>query len=312
MRSQWKVALLSPALLGLLLPGSTVQAEDFRVSQASGRGSASLDDSQVVRLVESLRLVATRSSAPKSATLYSDWRVSQRNIGPWTKQCLSTEATPQEFDSNPETASKVVTCVVRSVLTTEMKASEQDEILAIRRTAAWWMTGDASRYNSPGTAAYTQRVLDTYQTTAVPSTPIAQAPQPTLAKMTPAPKAPEKKPAEAKAPEKKPAEVKAPEKPDAAKPAGPSTDKVKPVRAGRSTPYDRYMDAGYEADRAKNYKVALLFFRRALDERPNDTYAVTAIQNTEAQQLSKERPAPTPTPTPSPSPSPSIVVPTTK
>ncbi len=238
--------------------------------------------------------------------------MSQRNIGPWTKQCLSTEATPQEFDSNPETASKVVTCVVRSVLTTEMKASEQDEILAIRRTAAWWMTGDASRYNSPGTAAYTQRVLDTYQTTAAPSTPIAQAPQPTLAKTTPAPKAPEKKPAEAKAPEKKPAEVKAPEKPDAAKPAGPSTDKVKPVRAGRSTPYDRYMDAGYEADRAKNYKVALLFFRRALDERPNDTYAVTAIQNTEAQQLSKERPAPTPTPTPSPSPSPSIVVPTTK
>ncbi|HEY9663291.1 MAG TPA: hypothetical protein V6C65_33000, partial [Allocoleopsis sp.] len=44
---------------------------------------------------------------------------------------------------------------------------------------------------------------------------------------------------------------------------------------------DRYMAAGYEATQQRNYETALLYFRRALDERPNDSYAQQAIQNVE-------------------------------
>jgi hypothetical protein len=46
--------------------------------------------------------------------------------------------------------------------------------------------------------------------------------------------------------------------------------------------YDRYMVAGYEASRRKDPKTALLYFRRALDERPNDQFALQAIRNAES------------------------------
>ena len=59
--------------------------------------------------------------------------------------------------------------------------------------------------------------------------------------------------------------------------------KIVPVSAGRSTVYDRYMQVGYQANEKKDYSKALLFFRRALDERPNDNYATTAIQNIESK-----------------------------
>jgi uncharacterized protein HemY len=42
------------------------------------------------------------------------------------------------------------------------------------------------------------------------------------------------------------------------------------------------MQEGYVASRAKDYVKALLFFRRALDERPDDNYATTAVKNMEA------------------------------
>jgi hypothetical protein len=42
------------------------------------------------------------------------------------------------------------------------------------------------------------------------------------------------------------------------------------------------MRAGYAAVEQKNYEAALLHFQRALDERPNDTYAQRAIQNVES------------------------------
>ncbi|NJK47581.1 HEAT repeat domain-containing protein [Candidatus Gracilibacteria bacterium] len=45
--------------------------------------------------------------------------------------------------------------------------------------------------------------------------------------------------------------------------------------------YDRYMKAGYDASRQKNYPTALENFQKALKERPNDIYAQQAIQNTE-------------------------------
>jgi TolA-binding protein len=77
--------------------------------------------------------------------------------------------------------------------------------------------------------------------------------------------------------------------------------KTKPTTASRptppqpakttSTPYDRYMQTGYEAVKQKNYQTALTYFKRALDERPNDSYATDAIRNTE--KYLKENPTST-------------------
>jgi hypothetical protein len=316
MRSLYKVALLSQALrvgVGVTVVISAALSPAISPAQAAEKlpdaptGEATLSPTQVAQLVESFRLVAQQSTSKKSTTLYSDWRVSKQNISPWTQQCLSKDATPEEFDRDATTASQVVTCVVGRVLNNEYKAADRDEVLAVRRTAAWWMTGDASRYNSPGTATYTQRILDTYQknqpiavvtqSAEKPETPSEQPLKPVTAS-TVKPGTVQGKPASAVT------DKKATDKKEPAKNTGPSTDKVKPVAAGRSTPYDRYMKAGYDAEKAQNYKTALTFFRRALDERPGDTYATTAIQNTESKLIALPKP-----PAPKPSGS-STVVPT--
>ncbi len=43
--------------------------------------------------------------------------------------------------------------------------------------------------------------------------------------------------------------------------------------------YDRYMKAGYQASGAGSYHLALIHFNKALQERPEDSYAMTAIGN---------------------------------
>jgi hypothetical protein len=297
MRSLCKVALLSQALrvgVGVAVVMSSALSPTISPAQAAEKlpdaptGESALSPTQVAQLVESFRLVAQQSTSKKSTTLYSEWRVSKQNISPWTQQCLAKDATPEEFDRDATTASQVVTCVVGRVLNNEYKAADRDEVLAVRRTAAWWMTGDASRYNSPGTATYTQRVLDTYQAQPIAA---AQSPaKPSSAKPSSA-KPSSAKPSSAQV---KPAlpvtDKKAADKKEPTKNTGPSTDKVKPVSAGRSTPYDRYMKAGYDAEKAQNYKTALTFFRRALDERPGDLYATTAIQNMEGKPIALPKP----------------------
>ena len=320
MRSPWKLAVLSQVLLlnvGFSLMSAPAQSLENVAKKVTKNAatrvaeklpdepigaSAIVSGNQVAQLVESLRLIAQQSTTVRSTTLYSEWRVSKQNIGPWTQQCLSAETTPEAFDRNPEKASEVVTCVVGRVLNTEYRAADRDEVLAVRRTAAWWMTGDASRYNSPGTAAYTQRVLDAYQSqSSIAAVPRAETAEKPIAK-------PASKTAETleKKPEKKP------EKKEATKPTGPSTDKVKPVAAGRSTPYDRYMKAGYDAEKAQKPATALTFFNRALDERPGDTYATTAIQTIESQPVVAPPVKPTAKPTVKPTPPSkgSVIVPT--
>ena len=48
--------------------------------------------------------------------------------------------------------------------------------------------------------------------------------------------------------------------------------------------YDRYMKAGYAAVQRRDTASALLYFRRALDERPQDQFALQAIRNAEASR----------------------------
>ena len=268
MRSHWTMAQFRTGLtrtllvLPLLAPMSIVSAAQAQVTP-----------SQVTILVEALRDVAKQSTS-KSKTLHSDWRISERNVGPWSKQCLQRELTAEDFDRDPESVTKIVTCVVGGVFQTEYQTANNDEALAIRRVASWWRTGDANTFEIPETVAFSDRILKAYQkrnggkafamnsgdkpsTTPIGATPV--------------------KPAETKPAETKP--VVQPTKPTEAK----TPAKIVPVSAGRSTVYDRYMQVGYQANEKKDYSKALLFFRRALDERPNDNYATTAIQNTESK-----------------------------
>jgi hypothetical protein len=71
------------------------------------------------------------------------------------------------------------------------------------------------------------------------------------------------------------------------KPAGTAENNKKPSPETttsaqiQDTFYDRYMRAGYEAIQRRDRQAALLYFRRALDERPEDQFALQAIRNAE-------------------------------
>ncbi|QYO62365.1 hypothetical protein [Leptolyngbya sp. 7M] len=190
-------------------------------------------DQQVRSLVEALREAAPQTGNPNDG-LYSDWQIQAPNIPRWSEACIGRSLSPQEFEADLTTARTILVCVMRDVLQQEYRNSGNDEATAVRRAAAWWMTGDPSRYNSGETAAYTQKVLSFYRQQS--GTPAAATP------------------------------------PNSAPPAS---------NQPQSTPYDRYMQAGYAAVEQKDYEAALLHFQRALDERPNDTYAQRAIQNVE-------------------------------
>lgn len=258
MRSHWTMAQFRTGLTRTLLVLPLLAI----VSAAQ----AQVTPSQVTILVEALRDVAKQSTS-KPKTLHSDWRISERNVGPWSKQCLQREFTTQDFDRDPEAVTKIVTCIVNGVFQTEYQTANNDEALAIRRVSSWWRTGDANTYEIPETVAFSDRILKAYQkrnggkafatnsgekssTSSIGAAPVEMKPG-----------------------------IKPVSKPTGSK--KPAT--IVPVSAGRSTVYDRYMQAGYQANEKKDYSKALLFFRRALDERPNDNYATTAIQNAESK-----------------------------
>ncbi|MBW4540547.1 MAG: hypothetical protein KME43_15575 [Myxacorys chilensis ATA2-1-KO14] len=208
---------------------------------------AQVTEVQVGRAVEALR----QASKPDKPTpnLYSDWQVEPANIGRWSRLCTGREVTPLQFQNSPATARSLVTCVVRDVLKQEYKASRNNESLAVQRLAAWWLTGDSNRYNSPEASPYVKKVSSAYQSVG----PIAAVRSPE----TPA----------------KPTSPAAPTTPD-------SAPKVTPEK--QTTFYDRYMQAGYAATQKKDMQTAMLYFKRALDERPQDTFASQAIRNLEA------------------------------
>jgi hypothetical protein len=223
---------------------------------------AQIADRQVNALVEALRQAAPVTGR-QDDQLYSDWQIKPDNIPRWSRSCLGRELTPTQFENSPDTARSVVTCVMRDVLRDEYRASNNNETLAIQRSAAWWMTGDPGQYNSSTILPYIQRVVSAYrqQLGTAPTT----APSPSSS-------------------------------PPPSSPASPSTS---------STPatlpdYDRYMRAGYAATQRKDYDTALLYFRRALDERPNDTYAQQAVRNVETYRGRNLESTPASSPTPGP------------
>lgn len=56
--------------------------------------------------------------------------------------------------------------------------------------------------------------------------------------------------------------------------------------------YERYMNAGYDAVQRKDQKTARLYFQRALDERPQDQFALQALRNLGSAQRDSNRTTP--------------------
>ncbi len=122
---------------------------------------AQVSDGQVGALVEALRRAAPQTGNQNDG-LYSDWQVLPANIPRWSRSCIGRELTPAQFEASPATARSVLVCVMRDVLR-EQSRMGGNESVAVRRAAAWWMTGDPNRYNNAETGSYTQRVLRFYQ-----------------------------------------------------------------------------------------------------------------------------------------------------
>ncbi|HEY9831509.1 MAG TPA: hypothetical protein V6D26_13075 [Stenomitos sp.] len=168
-------------------PRPTAQSSPKPSTRASS--STLVSNAQVGKLVEALRLAA-QQRAPGNNGLVSEWQILPENIPRWSKQCHTQELTPSQFEASPVTARAILMCVMRDILNEQYKASGNNESLAVRRTAAWWMTGDANQYNSGSTAPYTQNVLAFYQPSSSsqaqsPSTPAQPAPSKPVVQPTP-------------------------------------------------------------------------------------------------------------------------------
>ena len=125
----------------------------------SPAASSPVTDVQVAALVEALRLAAPRGV---HGDLHSEWQVKADNIHRWSKRCIGQEITAAAFEADPDIARRILSCVMRDVLSEQYRASGNDELTAVRRAAAWWMTGDPERYDDDSFASYTQEVLDFY------------------------------------------------------------------------------------------------------------------------------------------------------
>jgi hypothetical protein len=123
---------------------------------------AQITDAKVNSLVEALRLAAPDTGMEDDG-LYSEWQIKPDNIPRWSRLCIDQELTPSEFEGNEAQAREVLACVMSDVLKEEYEASGNDESLAVRRAAAWWMAGDPEQYNSEKISDYTQEVLQHYQ-----------------------------------------------------------------------------------------------------------------------------------------------------
>ncbi len=116
-------------------------------------------DARARALAGALKLAAPRTD---KADLYSAWKVKAAIIPDWSRRCLGKELTPQEFAANATEARAVVECVMARQLDKELQHT-RDETLAVRRSAAWWMTGDPDQYDQGSTAEYTSKVLFYYR-----------------------------------------------------------------------------------------------------------------------------------------------------
>ena len=117
---------------------------------------------RIPALVEALRLAAPQTGTPNDG-LYSAWQIKPENIPRWSRLCTGQEMTPEQFEKDTAKARQVLACVMEDVVKEEYPKSQNNEAIAVRRAASWWMTGDPNQYNQGQIATYTQKVLQFYQ-----------------------------------------------------------------------------------------------------------------------------------------------------
>jgi hypothetical protein len=118
-------------------------------------------DAQVTALVEALRQAAPPQAANDG--MYSQWQILPGNISRWAKFCTKQDLTPQQFEADAAKAKTIVTCIVGDLLRDEYKASNNNELTAVRRSACWWKTGESTACKSGPTATYADKVVSVYQ-----------------------------------------------------------------------------------------------------------------------------------------------------
>ena len=123
---------------------------------------AQVSSDRVMALVEALRLAAPKRPTEQDG-LYSDWKIKPSLIPRWSFLCIDEQLTPEEFEADHIKARIILICVMEDVLKQEYPASDNNEELAIRRAAAWWVAGDPELYNIAPISSYSERVFNYYQ-----------------------------------------------------------------------------------------------------------------------------------------------------
>jgi hypothetical protein len=138
----------------------TLPLTDSKTPAANNR-SQSVTTKQITDLVEALRL-ATPKNRNRDDNLYSEWQIKPSAIRSWSRECVQQELTPDDFAAKPSMSRTILQCKIGQILKREYTASNQDIFVAVRRTAAWWISGDPQQYKTGIVGNYTLKVLEFY------------------------------------------------------------------------------------------------------------------------------------------------------
>lgn len=123
--------------------------------------NSGVTEKQITDLVEAIRL-ATPKNRNQDDNLYSEWQIKPGAIRSWSRECLQQELTPDDFAANSPLSRTILTCKLGQILKQEYTASNKDIFVAVRRTAAWWISGDPQQYKTGVIGDYTLKVLEFY------------------------------------------------------------------------------------------------------------------------------------------------------
>ncbi len=123
--------------------------------------NSGVTEKQITDLVEAIRL-ATPKNRNLDDNLYSEWQVKPSAIRSWSRECLQQELTPDDFAADPQISRTILKCKIGQILKREYTASNKDIFVAVRRTAAWWISGDPQQYKTSAIGDYTLKVLEFY------------------------------------------------------------------------------------------------------------------------------------------------------
>ncbi len=126
-----------------------------------------ISNTQVAAMVDALKQAAPQTKSPNDG-LYSEWKVKPQTLKGWSRFCLKKELTPTQFEKDPTTARKIVSCITRRELNQQFVITK-NEIASVRGVACWWMTGNYTGCNDGFTAGYVQKVVGFYRQHSKPS-----------------------------------------------------------------------------------------------------------------------------------------------